>query len=257
MLGLFFVGSTIRSDDVTPVPQAHAHNDYAHARPLIDALDHGFGSVEADIFLVGNDLLVGHSRLELKKDRTLEKLYLDPLLERVRQHGGKVYKDGPPLVLLIDFKSTGEKTYARLREVLTRYREMLGHLEAGIWKAGAVTVVISGDRPQKTIADDAERMVGIDGRPGDLESTVASDLMPMISESWGSLFRWRGEGPMPTGEKEKLRQFVDKAHQRGSIVRFWATPEKESLWDELRSAKVDLINTDDLPRLRSYLLSPK
>jgi glycerophosphoryl diester phosphodiesterase len=257
LLGCLLFGMVGRSEDVSPIPQAHAHNDYAHSRPLLDALDHGFGSIEADVFLVGSELLVGHTLLELKKDRTLQKLYLDPLLARVRQRGGKVYKDGPALVLLIDFKSNGEKTYARLREILPPYKEMLSHWDQGKWKPGAVTLVISGDRPQKTIADDPERMVGIDGRPGDVESTVPSDLMPMISESWGAMFKWRGDGSMPAAEQEKLRRFVERAHQRGSIVRFWATPEKETLWDELRGAKVDLINTDDLPRLRRYLTQAK
>ena len=34
-----------------PLGQAHAHNDYYHKRPLLDALSHGFCSVEADVFL--------------------------------------------------------------------------------------------------------------------------------------------------------------------------------------------------------------
>lgn len=42
--------------DVTPLPRAHAHNDYEHARPLLDALDHGFTSVEADVWLVDGEL---------------------------------------------------------------------------------------------------------------------------------------------------------------------------------------------------------
>src|SRR5262245_56842543 len=57
----------------------HAHNDYAHAVPLHDALDRGFCSVEADIFLVCGDLLVGHNQAALDPARTLESLYLDPL----------------------------------------------------------------------------------------------------------------------------------------------------------------------------------
>ena len=59
---------------VEPLAQAHAHNDYLHARPLFDALDHGFASVEADIFLVDGKLLVGHAKSELKADRTLQAL---------------------------------------------------------------------------------------------------------------------------------------------------------------------------------------
>ncbi|MFM7555618.1 MAG: hypothetical protein ACKPAH_10035, partial [Verrucomicrobiota bacterium] len=34
------------------LPQAHSHNDYEQKRPLLEALDHGFCSVEADVYLV-------------------------------------------------------------------------------------------------------------------------------------------------------------------------------------------------------------
>src|SRR4051794_35634110 len=72
----------------TPLKNAHAHNDYEHPRPLFDALDQGFTSVEADIFLVNGQLLVGHTAVDLKPGRTLEALYLDPLRARVRANGG-------------------------------------------------------------------------------------------------------------------------------------------------------------------------
>ena len=39
---------------------AHAHNDYEHARPLLDALDAGFRSVEADVYYAGGKLAVSH-----------------------------------------------------------------------------------------------------------------------------------------------------------------------------------------------------
>src|SRR6185436_16418009 len=64
--------------EVVPLEHAHAHNDYLHTRPLLDALDHGFTSVEVDIFLVDGELLVAHTAREIKPDRTLEKLYLEP-----------------------------------------------------------------------------------------------------------------------------------------------------------------------------------
>src|SRR3954449_8809162 len=74
-----------------PLWRAHAHNDYEHPRPLFDALDHRFGSVEADIFLVGDQLLIGHDATELDPSRTLESLYLDPLAARVKANHGRVY----------------------------------------------------------------------------------------------------------------------------------------------------------------------
>ena len=39
----------------------HAHNDYEHPRPLLDALDAKFESVEADVWLDGNDVGVSHN----------------------------------------------------------------------------------------------------------------------------------------------------------------------------------------------------
>src|SRR3954467_9283840 len=97
-----------------PLPQAHAHNDYEHARPLLDALDHGFCSVEADIWLTPDGLLVAHDRKDIKPGRTLEALYLDPLRERVKANGGRVYRERPAFSLLIDVKTDADATYAAL-----------------------------------------------------------------------------------------------------------------------------------------------
>src|SRR5437660_12843662 len=90
---------------VTPVTRAHAHNDYEHPRPLFDALDQGFCSVEADIYLVDGQLLVAHNRPDVKPERTLEKLYLDPLRARAKTTHGQIYPGGPPFWLLIDVKT--------------------------------------------------------------------------------------------------------------------------------------------------------
>src|SRR6185436_5240840 len=101
-----------------PLERAHAHNDYLHSRPLVDALDQGFCSVEADIYLVDGKLLVAHDRDKVQPEKTLEKLYLQPLAQRVRSHGGQVFSNKVPFMLLIDIKSEAEPTYARLREEL-------------------------------------------------------------------------------------------------------------------------------------------
>ena len=80
-----------RGAEVTPLMRAHAHNDYEHGRPLLDALEQGFGSVEADVYLVDGSLLVAHYRDQVKEGRDLETLYLAPLAERVKKYGGSVY----------------------------------------------------------------------------------------------------------------------------------------------------------------------
>lgn len=240
-----------------PLPNAHAHNDYMHPRPLLDALDHGFCSVEADIFRVGDELLVAHERATLKPERTLRRLYLDPLRQRVRANGGRVYPDGPSLLLLIDIKEAGEAVYALLKPMLREYREMLTEVRNGKVREGAVTVVISGDCPRAAILADPVRYAAIDGRLSDLDSPLPAHAMPLISDSWFAKFRWLGIGPMPEEERARLRAFVERAHAAGRRVRFWSTPHSEALWTELLAAGVDLLNADDLGRLKRFLNAPQ
>ncbi len=236
-----------------PTPRAHAHNDYEHMRPLLDALDQGFCSVEADIFLRNGQLLVAHSAFELKPERTLEKLYLAPLAERVKQNGGRVFKDGPTFTLLIDLKSAGDPTYRALDALLAKYAGILSTTRDGKFTPQAIQVVISGDRPKELIEKQSLRFAGIDGRLTDLDSNAPSHLLPMISDNWTIHFTWRGRGDFPPAEREKLHTIVAKAHERGRVVRFWATPEEPALWRELHDAGVDLINTDRLKELREFL----
>ena len=67
---------------VSPIPCA-SHNDYGRKRPLVDALQWGCISVEADVWRFDNEeeLFVGHNTASLNRDRTFRSLYLDPLLE--------------------------------------------------------------------------------------------------------------------------------------------------------------------------------
>jgi len=232
-----------------PLPHAHAHNDYAHARPLFDALDHGFTSVEADVFPVDGDLLVGHGRGELRPGRTLRGLYLDPLRERLETIG-TVHAGGGPFTLLVDIKADGEAAYRLLAEQLVPLRRFLVAAPGG---RPALEVIVSGARPIAAIAADPDRLVGIDGRPEDLErDDRPAALVPLVSERWGQLFTWIGTGEMPPEQRAALEALVAKTHARGQRLRFWATPERPACWRTLRAAGVDLVGTDDLAGLAAF-----
>lgn len=254
---MFALIGLLLAADPTPLPSAHSHNDYEQKRPLLDALDHGFCSVEADIWLTPQGLLVAHDRKDFKPERTLERLYLTPLRERAKTHGGKIYPNGPNFWLLIDVKSDAIGTYAALHDLLKKYDDILSTTRDGKHEPRAVTVVLSGNRAKETVRKQTTRYIGLDGRPEDLDSDAPADLMPWISASWSSLFRWRGVGPMPEAERARLREHVAKAHAKGRKVRFWATPENEAIWSELTEAKVDLLNTDKLADLAAYLQKRK
>ena len=243
-----------------PLWRAHAHNDYEHPRPLSDALDHRFGSVEADIFLVGDQLLIGHTVDDLDPTRTLESLYLDPLAARVKANYGSVYRGWRrPLQLLIDIKTEGSSTYLELDRHLRRYRHLFTTYAHGRVFPGPVTAVISGDRAARTPMEaQTVRRAFYDGRLTDLGSAAPASFISLISDNWTLNFTWQGLGAFPDAERQRLHGIVDTAHARGRQVRFWATPDlagpaRDALWGELLDAGVDYLNTDDLAGLEAFL----
>lgn len=243
------------AESAPPLLQAHAHNDYEHARPLRDALDNGFCSVEADIYLIKGRLLVAHDRDEVRPDRTLQRLYLDPLRDQVRLHGDRVYPHGPEFILLIDFKSEAVSTYQALAAVLESYQDMLTRYENQRVHKKAVTIILSGNRPTSLLAREERRLAFIDGRLKDLKANPPVTLMPLVSDNWRRHFQWKGQGPVSSKDREKLRTIVQQAHDQNRLLRFWATPDQPEAWNLLQQADVDLINTDNLPGLRRFLSS--
>ncbi|MPZ52331.1 MAG: hypothetical protein GEU79_06285 [Acidimicrobiia bacterium] len=235
--------------------RAHAHNDYLQERPLLDALGHGFTSVEADVWLSDGELLVAHDLDEVEPEQTLRSLYLDPLSTIVEDNEGVVYPGGPAtLTLLVDVKSEADPTYQELESQLTDYEQMLTLFSPDGVTPGAVTVVVSGNRSEVLLDGSRERLAAYDGRLDDLSGAMPASIIPLISDDWTEQFSWSGSGAMPTQERARLEGIVSMAHDTGRRVRLWATPETEKLWEVLVDVGVDTINTDRLADLGDFLL---
>jgi len=241
----------------TPLPNAFAHNDYSHTRPLYDALDNGYTNIEADIFLKDNEFVVAHINPFFKQGRTLELLYLKPLMELISKNGGRIYPSyDSPVILMIDIKTGAEPTYRALKPLLERYRSILTRYEDGKIYPKQVTIVLSGNKPFKSIRVESNRLAFIDE---DLRAanrdTSSANIYTMASCKYSKLIKWNGEGIMPAAEKLLLQKYVGIAHKYGKKVRLWASPENLTVWKELLNCGVDLINTDNLALLKNFLLS--
>ena len=234
---------------------SHAHNDYEHPRPLLDALEHGFASIEADIHLADGTLFVAHDAEDIQPERTLESLYLEPLRDHIRRNQGRVYAGDEPLLLLIDIKTEAEATYLALRPVLSRYSDILTVFSGGRSYDGPVTVVISGNRPRETMRDQAVRFAAYDGRLADLaqHASAPPSFIPIVSSSWSAVSSWDGSGAVPPHDGARLHDLVGEAHRQGRLLRFWGTADRVSVWTVLQEAGVDLIGSDDLYALRRFL----
>ncbi|CAN5899828.1 hypothetical protein BH23ACT8_BH23ACT8_06210 [soil metagenome] len=215
----------------------------------------------ADIWLQDGELRVAHDLVDTVPGRTLESLYLDPLLAITRANRGQVYPDRTaPVQLLVDIKSDAEATYTALDKALRTYRPMLTRYGPDGTHARAVEVVVSGNRPRDLMASQVVRWSAYDGRLPDLDGDDPASFIPLISDRWTTTFTWLGVGPMPPQERRRLDHIVTTAHADGRRVRFWATPDqpgraRENIWRTLTDAGVDHINTDDLAGLRAFLLA--
>lgn len=247
--------------------RAHAHNDYEHERPLLDALDQGFTSVEADVYVAPVSglsqvagLYVAHDPQDIDFSKTLASLYLEPLKKRVAENGGCILKDCAPFHILIDAKTEAESTYAAIEAELAKYDVLFTKYENGGLRPGAVTATLSGNRPLATMKAAMSRYTFYDGRFSDLDSAEPVTLMPLISDSWTTQFGWDGTGAMPAEQKAKLIEAINKSHAKGRRVRLYNVPDaagsaRENIWKELLAADQDQINTDDLAGLRAFLLA--
>ena len=227
----------------------HAHNDYEHARPLLDALDHGFQSVEADVWLDGDDLGVSHNGAPFKG--SLRALYLEPLGARVAANGGSIYGDRRPFYLWVDLKQGDAKLQDVLAAQLAEYSWISTWSDLGEDRAGAVVVVLTGhDAAKKALVE----------RPGarpyvrDSNSYSAED--PRVDGKWAfyavnyyAFLAWDGVAPMPAAQRRQLQNLVNGTLAKGRPLRIFANPDTLAYWAEARDAGVAFVNTDKLAEL--------
>ncbi|KAL8924390.1 MAG: hypothetical protein Q9172_002737, partial [Xanthocarpia lactea] len=160
----------IDSRDVIPI-SCHSHNDYLRHVPLFDALAAGCTGVEADVWLdtkLKDDLYVGHTRKSLRPARTLNSLYIEPLLavlndmnrpsnisspaseEATQEAPSGVFETFPnqTLTLLIDLKTSSDSTFpvvlAALQPLLEQNYLTTWTQEKGL-VPGPITVVGTGN----------------------------------------------------------------------------------------------------------------
>ena len=82
------------------VANLHSHNDYEKPFPFWEAYNQGFGSIEADIFLVNDSLMVSHSFKDIQRDRRLETMYLQPLDSLIKKNELRAYPGSDQVLTL-------------------------------------------------------------------------------------------------------------------------------------------------------------
>jgi len=251
VLSALLLGASLVTVAQPPSPyspaQAHSHNDYEQTIPFGQAYDQQFGSVEADVFERNGQLFVAHDSAAIRTGRTLESLYIHPMVEKIRANQGKLYPDADyTLQWLIDLKTPAQRSLPLLVRSLSRYPAIFG-------PGGQVQVVVSGNTPTPGQFDSYPSWIQFDGRPDVVYTPGQLARIGLISQDFTRYTRWNGKGLIVKKERQNIQQVIRQVHQQGKKIRFWATPDNVNTWKALMNLGVDYINTDQIAPLGQFL----
>ena len=234
---------------IAKMPLGHSHNDYERRVPFYEAWVAGMASIEADIWLVDDELYVAHDREDIRPERTLRRMYLEPVAREMTLNGGRCEVNGAPLQLLIDLKTDYIQTLPALVKMLAEYPDCFDPRE----NPEAVRVVVSGSMPSPEHFADYPVSVSFDGRPGIVYDSVQLRRVALLSAPLVQYAAWNGQDELPEDQAERIAQFVQNGHDLGVKVRFWGCPDTERAWRTFINLGVDFINTDRPGVLGSFL----
>jgi alkaline phosphatase len=227
----------------------HSHNDYAGKLPFYEAYSNEAGVIEADVFLVNNELPVAHTSKEITTYNTLRSLYLDPLSNKLKNLGGKAYLDNKPLILMIDVKSEADATLKVIAQQLKMYPGLISNKN--------LKVIISGNRPSPANWKEYPKFIYFDGRLNENYSPEQLSRVEMISEDLKEITIWNGKGVMTQADSEKVQSLIKKVHDQNKKIRFWGTQDNVNTWMTLMNLNVDYIATDNVPTLTQFIKNIK
>lgn len=230
---------------------AHSHNDYENTPPFWLAYNNHFGSIEADIWAVKDELFVSHYEKDIISSRTLDSLYIQPIVRIYRQNGGRAWKDNPgTFQLLIDLKTPVEPTLSLLIQKLILYPEVFNPL----MNKNAVRIVITGNRPDPGKFVNYPAFVFFDGNVALEYDNDQLKRIALYSENFRNYSTWNGEGEIIEKENVRLDGIIDSVHSMKKKIRFWNAPDGANSWNTFMKMKIDFINTDHIRELADHLM---
>ena len=218
----------------------HSHNDYNRTVPFWEAYSQHCASFEADVFLQDGEILVAHNRKDVTAERSLRKMYIEPIVKTFRENGGRMWKGSDDrLQLVVDLK-TGES----LPGVIALAEEYPDVFTT----ENGVKIVITGDEPAPEDFGKWPAWLWFDGdfKDGKLNYTPEQlKRIAMISTDFRKFARnWNGKGRMINSELEAVTKAIETAHEAGKPIRFWDAPEGTTAYFTFHKLGVDFFNTD-------------
>lgn len=217
---------------------------------------------------------MGHDESSLTESRTLESLYINPMLEVLQsmnpttpfvtsptKNGVWDTEPAKPLYFFIDLKTSGHETFQAVIDALSPLREkeyLTTVKDSRKLTYGPITVIGTGGTPFDMVAPVADRDYFFDAPLESLNEREYKNIDHLVSPIASTDFLAavgavnRDTDPvLDDGQLEALRSQISTAKERGIGARYWNAPEypvrkRNLVWRALLNEGVALLNVDDL-----------
>jgi hypothetical protein len=219
---------------------------------------------------------VGHEPSALIETRTLESLYINPILDTLHrlnpksqfaqegeQNGVFDTSSGQTLYFFIDLKTASDETWPAVLEALEPLRSgnWLTTFDGKELFKRPVTVIGTGNTVLQDVRNYVPRDMFFDAPLAQLNASQYVDLSaneaPIASTNFAASFGDVRKREMSEEQLELLRKQIGLAHEKGIMARYWNQPAypigtRNAIWRILWDEGVDLLNVDDLEGASGY-----
>ncbi|MNU12032.1 Alkaline phosphatase 3 precursor [compost metagenome] len=240
---VFFFILTFTTTVYAQTVKVHSHNDYEQKVPFWYALGSGVSSIEADVFLVNNQLYVSHEEKDIQKSRTFESLYLEPINKALEMN----MINQESLQILIDSKTDAKTTLDQIVRSIQKYPRITAQ--------NKVKFVISGNQPKPQEYTSYPDFIFFDYQKLENLTTDQWKKVALVSLSFPQYSKWNGKGGLTEDDLPKVTEVIKKAKSFGKPFRFWAIPDGKTSWEFFAHNGIDFINTDHPKECVEYINS--
>lgn len=245
------------------------HHDLNDVYPLSTINSTFVNAMQINI-IINSPFQVGHEPSALTEKRTLESLYIQPILDTLHrlnpktpfvqpgeQNGIFDTSSSQTLFFFIDLKTAADETWPAVLSALEPLRkgDWLTTYDGQSLRRNPITVIGTGNTELSDVQKYLPRDVFYDAPLAQLNSSKYDSLTmyeaPTASTNFAGSFGEVRKRALSESQLQTLREQLDVAHERGIMARYWNQPNypigtRNAVWRILWDEGVDLINVDDL-----------
>ncbi len=213
----------------------HAHNDYEKSKPLLKALKNEIYSIEIDVFLKDERLIVSHIPFALQLKPELENLYFPKIIDQLESSSQN-------LKIVFDIKSGKDSTCLQICRSLEKYLNPY---------AQRLSILFSGNYGRFNPHLFPQWDIKLDGN---LLQFIESGVIPIHTGRLSCSYKaWKKiQKKFPASY---LKERLEYADRNGIETRVWGAGNSKTTWLKLWESGLNTLNVDRYKKARKFLLS--